>query len=321
MTASTPRQAQQESTAAPVLAVDVGGTKIEAALVDPAGTVIAGTRIRVPTGAESASSASAFSDALHAAVSTAADHPLAAGVARAGIGAAGPVDLREGTISPINLPAVHDFDIVGAVKSVTGIEDVRLRLDGTCIALGELWRGAAEGARNAIAFVVSTGIGGGVIADGRVVTGESGNAGHLGQVVIDSPVDGDVFGATVEGQASGKYAVAWARQQGWRGETGENLGADAAAGSEVARAAIERSVQALGKGLASAANLLNTEIAVMGGGFSHVTADYAERVQAAARLHSVNAYARELRVVRAQLGRDAPLIGAAALVLRPDLLA
>ncbi|HIY67708.1 MAG TPA: ROK family protein, partial [Candidatus Agrococcus pullicola] len=286
-----------------------------------AGTVIAGTRIRVPTGVESASSASAFSDALDRAVRAAAGHPLAAGVARAGIGAAGPVDLREGTISPINLPAVRDFDIVGAVQAATGVEDVRLRLDGTCIALGELWRGAAEGSRNAIAFVVSTGIGGGVIADGRVITGESGNAGHLGQVVIDSPVDGDVFGATVEGQASGKYTVAWARQQGWRGETGEDLGADAAAGNEVARAAIERSVQALGKGLASVANLLNTEIAVMGGGFSHVTADYAERVQATARLHSVNAYARELRVARAQLGRDAPLIGAAALALRPDLLA
>lgn len=304
-----------------VLAVDVGGTKIEAALVTAAGDVIDETRVRVPTGAAAAASGAVFMQALEHATRTVVAHPLARGVQHVGIGAAGPVDLGAGTISPINLPSLVDFDVVNVVRDATGIADVRLRLDGTCIALAEFWRGAAAGARNAVVFVVSTGIGGGVIADGRVLAGATGNAGHLGQVVVSEPVDGDVFGATVEGQASGKYAVEWARAQGWQGATGEQLGADAAAGHEIAVRAVERSAAALGRGLASVANLLNTEIAVMGGGFAHVADDYPERVERAARACSVNDYARSLRVVRAQLGRDAPLTGAAAQVLRSDLLA
>lgn len=304
-----------------VIAVDVGGTKIEAAVVTAAGAVLADTRIRVSTGAASAASADAFAEALVSTVQRVREHPSAAGVTSIGIGTAGPVDLRSGTISPINLPAVRDFDIVARVQAATGIDDVRLRLDGTCIALAELWLGAAVGVRNAIIFVVSTGIGGGIIADGRVLAGASGNAGHLGQVLVDTPVDGDVFGATVEGQASGKYTVQWARGRGWPGVSGEELAAAAHAGDAVAREAIERSASALGRGLASVANLLNTELAVMGGGFSYVTDDYPDRVQRVVTENSVNAYGRELRVVRAGLGKDAPLVGAAAQILRADLLA
>lgn len=303
-----------------VIAVDVGGTKIEAAVVTPDGAVVPDTRIRVTTGAAAAASQEAFATALLDIVGRVREHRDAAGVTSIGIGAAGPVNLPEGTISPINLPAVRDFDIVRRVQQATGINDVRLRLDGTCIALSELWLGAAAGVRNAVIFVVSTGIGGGIVADGRVVAGASGNAGHLGQVVIDTPVDGDVFGATVEGQASGKYSVAWARAHGWAGSSGEELAASLQRGDSVAAAAVERSASALGRGLASVANLLNTELAVMGGGFSYVTDDYPERVEQIARDHSVNAYGRELRVVRAGLGKDAPLVGAAAQILRADLL-
>ena len=303
-----------------VIAVDVGGTKIEAAVVTADGTVMADTRIRVTTGPAAAASEEAFASALLEIVQRVRAHPAAASVTSIGIGAAGPVNLPAGTISPINLPAVRDFEIVRRVQEATGIDDVRLRLDGTCIALSELWLGAAAGVRNAIIFVVSTGIGGGIVADGRVLAGASGNAGHLGQVVIDAPVDGDIFGATVEGQASGKYTVAWARGHGWPGTSGEELAAAYERGEAIAAEAIERSASALGRGLASVANLLNTELAVMGGGFSYVTDDYPDRVEQIARAHSVNAYGRELCVVRAGLGKDAPLVGAAAQILRADLL-
>lgn len=314
MTAGSP------TAAGAVLAVDVGGTKIEAAVVTAGGAVLAETRIRVTTGAAAAASAEAFADALLTTVRKVREHPLAAGISSIGIGAAGPVNLPEGTISPINLPAVRDFEIVRRVQQATGLDDVRLRLDGTCIALAEFWLGAAAGVQNAIAFVVSTGIGGGIVADGRVIAGASGNAGHLGQLVVDTPVNGDVFGATAEGQASGKYTVEWARAHGWSGTSGEELSAAVRAGDALALEAVARSASALGRGLASVANLLNTELAVMGGGFSYVTDDYPSQVERIAREHSVNAYGRELRVVRAGLGKDAPLVGAAAQVLRADLL-
>ncbi|GAB3058533.1 ROK family protein [Sediminivirga luteola] len=305
---------------APVLAVDVGGTKVEAALVDAAGQVLPGTRVRVPTGPASAASANAFSQALAEAVAAVRGHALAAGVRQIGVGAAGPVDLMAGTISPLNLPAVREFDIVGALRGMSGLEDVRLRLDGTCIALAELWKGAAQGVSNAIVFVVSTGIGGGVVADGRVVTGASGNAGHLGQLIVDRVSGDDVAAATAEGQASGRNAVEWARRQGWPGTSGEELARDYARGKTLAVRAVERSASALGRGLANVAVLLDTELAIMGGGFSFVTEDYPAMVERAAHAHSVNAYARKLRVTRAALGGDAPLVGAAAQVLREDLL-
>lgn len=303
-----------------VLAIDVGGTKIEAALVTVAGDIVPGSRCRANTGTSGGSSLEAFTAALRDAVTATLLHAPAGSVHSVGIGCAGPIDFTRGTVSPINLPAVRDYGIITAIREATGIDDVRLRLDGTCIALAELWKGAAKGARNAIVFVVSTGIGGGVVSDGRVLGGATGNAGHLGQVVVDIAVGDDAFGATVEGQASGKYTVAWARSQGWSGSTGEELAAAVSAGDPIAVWALERSASALGRGLASVANLLDTDLAVMGGGFSFVTDDYPARVEAVARATSVNAYARQLRVVRAELSNDAPLIGAAAQVFRPELL-
>jgi glucokinase len=305
--------------AGPVLAIDLGGTKIEAGIVTAEGRLLADSRVRVATG-RAADSPAGIAAALRAALDRVAEHPAYPRVVGAGIGAAGPVDLTAGTISPINLPGVRDFAVVEAVRGATGLADVRLRLDGTSLGLAELWQGAAVGARNAVIFVVSTGIGGCVVTDGRVVAGAQGNAGHLGQMVVDVVDPEHPERATVEGQASGMHTVAWARANGWSGATGEELAAAHAAGDEIALAAVERSVQALGRGLASCANLLNTDLAVMGGGFAHVTDDYPARVEQAARAASVNAYARELRVVRVGLGDEAPLVGAAAQLLRPDLL-
>lgn len=299
------------------LAVDLGGTKAEAALVDADGSIVEGSRSRAATGPDA--TPERLRAALAEVVGHCRAHPDWARVVAAGIGAAGPIDLHAGTTSPVNLPHSRGFPVAAAVRELSGLDRVALRLDGTCIALAEAWAGAARGVRNAIVFVVSTGIGGGIVSDGRLVSGASGNAGHLGQLVIDQTAPTLVEG-TVEGIASGPRSVAWARGRGWPGETGEQLAADCAAGDEVAVAAVARSARAVGVGLADVATLLDTELAVVGGGFSFVSADYADLVEAAAHAHSVNTYARGLRVVRAALGGDAPLVGAGALVHRPDLL-
>ncbi len=299
------------------LAVDLGGTKVESALVDENGLVRAGSRFRAPTSAAASRSEviAAVEDVVRRTVATAAAEPVAA----AGIGSAGPIDLPSGTVSPLNLPRLAGFGLVDTVRAASGIDQVSLRLDGTCIALAETWRGAAQGVANAIVFVVSTGVGGGIVSDGRVVSGRTGNAGHLGQIVIDR-VDGTLSAATVEGIGSGTHTVAWAIAQAWQGATGEDLAASAKNADPLARAAIVRSATAVGVGIANAAILLDLEIAVIGGGFAAVSDDYDRLVEASARRHALNAYAQNVRVVRAALGGDAPLIGAAALVHRPDLL-
>ncbi|PZU26964.1 MAG: ROK family protein [Microbacterium sp.] len=301
------------------LAIDLGGTKVEAALVDETGALVEESRHRAPTGAAAAADVAVLQDALETVIAGCRTHPRWGDVTAAGIGAAGPVDVVAGTIAPINLPAAHGFDIVSAVRAASGLDAAHLRLDGTCIALAEAWLGAARGVRNAIVFVVSTGVGGGIVSDGRLVAGGTGNAGHLGQLVV-ADIESDAAAATVEQRASGPHIVAWARAHGWAGTTGEELATAYREGDAIAVAAIGRSAHAIGVGLANAATLLDLELAVVGGGFSFVADDFPELIAAGVRAASVNTYAARLRVERAALGGDAPLIGAAALVHRADLL-
>lgn len=301
------------------LAIDLGGTKVEAALVRADGSIVEGTRSRAATGAAAGRSVSAAREAIASVVEACIRSPEWERVVAAGIGAAGPIDLASGSIAPINLPAVHGLGIVDFVRDRSRLADVALRLDGTCIALAEAWLGAARGVREAIVLVVSTGVGGGIISGGRLVSGKSGNAGHIGQVLVDR-IDAAPADATVEGIASGPNTVAWARSHGWDGHTGEALGRDYRSGDRVAVDAVRRSARAVGLGLVTTSTLLDLELAVIGGGFAAVADDYCDLVSAAVSENAVNAYAADMRVVRAELGLNASLIGAAALVHRPELL-
>ena len=295
------------------LAVDLGGTKLEAAIVAAEGRIVEGSRSRVLTGPDSTM------DSLRAAVDTAviaalAALPEGADVRGAGIGSAGPVDLVAGTIAPVNMPRAHGFQLVDAVRSALAGRDVlvpvHLRHDGGALALAEAWIGVTAGARASMSIVVSTGVGGGFVVDGHPMSGASGNAGHLGQT------RGEAWdGLTLEEVAAGPPSVAWARSQGWAGNSGEDLGRTAAAGDAVARAAIERSASAVGRALADAATLMDLEVIAVGGGFSHVSDDYVDLVAAAAAASAALPYSRGTRIVRSGLGSEGPLIGAAALIL------
>ncbi|MBS0023789.1 ROK family protein [Microbacterium paraoxydans] len=295
------------------LAVDVGGTKMEAALVTEDGTLVDGSRSRQATGRE------ATPETLIAAVDAIVRHALAAlpadaELVGAGIGSAGPVDRTDGTILPVNMPLAHGFGLVAAVRAaVTAVRGEELPTvlghDGGALALAESWLGATREARASLSIVVSTGVGGGFVVAGAYVPGATGNAGHLGQVRREG-------GLTLEEIAAGPASAAWAREQGWQGATGEDLARDAAAGDAVARAAIERSARAVGEALADAATLVDLDVVAIGGGFSRVSDDYVDLVQQALTAHAVHPYSRRTRVVRSGLGDEGPLIGAAALVLR-----
>lgn len=295
------------------LALDLGGTKLDAALVAEDGTVLAASRNRRPTGP------SATTADLDAAIAATASHALAhlpagAEFAGVGIGSAGPIDRIAGAIHPVNMPQLHGYALAGMAQRVAaealGRDDLRTRLghDGGCLALAESWIGAAVGTRASLSIVVSTGVGGGIVIDGTPIGGASGNAGHLGQTVI-----GDL---TLEQIASGPSSVRWAQERGWAGETGEDIARDAAAGDGTARAAIERSAATVGLGLANASTLLDLEVIAISGGFSRVAEDYVDLVASALARTAVLPYAQATRVVRSALGDEGPLVGAAALVLR-----
>ena len=294
-----------------VLAVDIGGTKVDAAVVSIAGEVVRESVTRRPTGRES------DRETLARNVREAAADALAAvpgaRVGAIGVGSAGPVDLPSRTVSPLNLPLAAGLAID---EVLGGLVDgpIHLALDGTCIALAEHWLGALVGAQNAMAIVVSTGVGGGLILGGRPIAGASGNAGHLGQTFVRT-VEQDPVVATLEAVAAGPGSVAWARAQGWPGETGLDLAASYRAGDETAVAAVRRSASAVGQAIAAAATLCDLEAVAIAGGFSHVAEDYIDLVAQAAAAASIHAYARRCRVVPSGLDGDGPLLGAAALAL------
>jgi glucokinase len=304
------------------LALDFGGTKVEAALVDETGTVVPGTRFRQPTGPARSSVE------LTASVDTVLDSVLAAvpagtALLGAGIGTAGPIDVSRGLVSPLNLPAWRDYPLREQVASRLPNAPVRLRMDGICIALAEHWVGAAQGYNNVLGMIVSTGIGGGLILDGVTVAGPTGNAGHIGHVEVGGFSDRCACGGIgcVEAIASGPKSVAWARQQGWDGSTGEDLAAAYAEGNPIAVAAVERAGRALGQAIASATALDDLELVAIGGGFSHVTPDLFDFVRAAIAERTAFSFVTKVKVVPSGLSGDGPLIGAAALVHRPELVA
>lgn len=297
------------------LAVDVGGTKVDAALVTHDGRLLAETTTRRPTGRTSSREqiAASITDAAASALAhlTADQHLVGIG-----IGAAGPVDLPRGAVSPLNLPNARALDVVGLLGRLAPDARVRLALDGTCIALAEHWLGVLAGCRTGLAMVVSTGIGGGFIANDQPVTGASGNAGHIGQIRIGPPDNADPFSGTVEAIGSGTAAVAWARAEGWPGASGEDLAAAYRAGDDIALRAVRRSADAVGRAIATAATLFDLEATAIAGGFVNVADDYIDLVRVAAQRSAVLPYAKEVRIERSSLGGDGPLLGAAALILR-----
>ncbi len=296
-----------------VVALDLGGTKLDGALVSHAGDVVAASRSRVATGREL--TADGLRAALAAVLTTAAAAVPGVEITGIGIGAPGPVT-ADGALAPVNLPGVHGFHLEAelaaiAVEVFGTTVPVASGHDAGCLALGEAVFGVARDARAMIGVVVSTGVGCGIVIDGDLVRGASGNAGHIGQMLDES-------GVTVEEVAAGPHTVAWAREHGFDGTTGHELGAAYAAGDPVAEQAVERSARAMGRVLGSVATLHDVDAIVIGGGFSHVAADYLDRVRAVIRDTSVLAYARDVAVMVPSLGDEGAIMGAAALALGHD---
>lgn len=295
------------------LAVDVGGTKMEAALVSDDGVLVDGSRSRSATGRMA--TPTSLDAAVRQIVSHALAHlPAGAELVGAGVGSAGPIDRAAGQILPVNMPQALRYPLADAVRGAASAiigKDVHTVFghDGGALALAEAWLGSTREAQSSLSIVVSTGVGGGFVVDGQYIAGASGNAGHLGQVRREG-------GLTLEEIASGPASAAWAQNQGWSGATGEDLARDAASGDRIARAAIERSAREVGQALADAATLVDLDMIAIGGGFSRVSDDYIDLVQQALTASAAHDYSRRARVVRSGLGDEGPLIGAAALVLR-----
>ncbi len=306
----------------PVLALDVGGTKLAAGLVDGDGRVVHAERGPTPNGP--GDDAAAGLRAVHRlldAVLAATARPRLAGV---GIGCGGPMRWPAGEVSPVNLPAWRDLPLRAEVAARFPGVPVRLHNDAVCLAAAEHWQGAGRGVDDMLGMVVSTGVGGGLVLGGRLLDGATGNAGHVGHVVVDpaGPECGCGGRGCLEAVARGPALPVWAQERGWRpGEpaaTARDLADDARAGDPVAAAAFARAGRAVGVALASTVHLLDLRLVALGGGVAQ-TGDLLFRpLQEAFAAHCRLSYAAGARVVPAALGQEAGLVGAAALVLAGD---
>jgi glucokinase len=215
-----------------------------------------------------------------------------------GVGCGGPMSPGGELVSPLNIPAWRSFPLRARLAAHTGLE-VHVDNDAKALALGEGWVGAAKGARDFIAMVVSTGVGGGIVLNGRLLDGAAGNAGHIGHVIVVPEGRLCACGAhgCLEAEASGTAI---------RAMTGR-------ASIEASPDVVERTGTLVGRALGSVVNLLDLRLAVVAGS---VALGFAEPFFAAAQAELDRVarleFARGARIVPAGLGRDGPLVGAAA---------
>ncbi|MER6914479.1 ROK family protein [Streptomyces sp. NPDC000594] len=298
-----------------VAALDIGGTKIAGALVDGDGRLL--LRAQRPTPAQEG--AATVMAAVESVLAELAGSPLWPGASAVGIGSAGPVDASAGTVSPVNVPAWRDFPLVERVRRAVGGLPVTLVGDGVAMAAAEHWQGAARGHRNALCLVVSTGVGGGLVLDGRVRPGPTGNAGHIGHISVDLDGERCPCGGRgcVERIASGPSITRRALAGGWRPAPGGDISAAAVAasargGDPVALASFERAARALAAAIAATAALVEIETAVVGGGVAGAGEVLFAPLRRALRDYATLSFVRGLTVVPAVTGTDAGLVGAAA---------
>jgi len=275
------------------LAVDIGGTKMAAALVDRNGAL--GPVATCPT--PQVPDAEVVWGALANLIAQVRS-PEGAAVVRCGVGCGGPMSHGGAEVSPLNIPAWRSFPLRSRIEALTGVPTA-VDNDAKALALGEGWLGAAREERHFLAMVVSTGVGGGIVLDGRLLGGRLGNAGHIGHVVVEPEGRLCACGGQgcLEAEASGT-AIA------------KSTGRPA---SEAPRPVVQRTGTLVGRAIASVANLLDLRLAVVGGsvalGFGAPFFE-AARQEVARRARLEFAIGTEVRP--AGLGADAPLLGAAA---------
>ena len=300
------------------LAIDVGGTKLAAAVIADDGTLLSSEHLPTPR--------VATDDELFRVLEQLCRRVLEDArtpIVGIGVGCGGPMEYPSGRVTPLNIPVWQAFPLRDRLVDAFGQPCV-VDNDAKALALGERWLGAGRGSDNMLGMVVSTGVGGGVILDGRLLHGQAGNAGHIGHIIVwpDGPVCGCGAHGCVEAVASGTGLVrrlAAARAAGTvtavsQSATAVEIATAAREGDRLALELYRTAGQAVGRGIASAAALLDLELIVIGGSIALRAWDLLGpslegELRAAARLD----FTRGVRVVHAELGDSAGLYGAALL--------
>jgi glucokinase len=310
----------------PVLAIDLGGTKIITAIISNSSQVIA-KEYQLTLADEGPQS---VIERMFSAI----DHILSlrnmnsSQLASISIAAAGAIDSDKGLItSSPNLPGWHDVPLRDIVKEKYGVNTFLIN-DASAAALGEHRLGAGRGVSNLIYLTVSTGIGGGIIINDKLYSGQCGGAGEIGHMTID--VNGPrcncgnigCFEVLASGTAVAKEAIRRIRQ-GERSSlieivagkieniTAEKVEMAARGGDSLALEVISRVSDYLGIGMVNLVNIFNPEMIIVGGGMSKMGDLLLNPARQVVRERAFQLSAQAVRIVPAQLGENAGVLGAA----------
>ena len=309
------------------LAIDIGGTKLAAAVIDDGGRLLAAERMLTPPIWNGDELFRVLEDLCRRVLETARADVIAIGV-----GCGGPMQYPAGLVSPLNIvspantPVWHDFPLRARLAKTFGRPCI-VDNDAKALALGEHWQGAGRGSNNVLGMVVSTGVGGGIILDGKLLHGFGGNSGHVGHIIVwpDGPLCGCGARGCVEGVASGSglarrlsdALATGARTSLATGATAVDIAAAARQGDVLASELFRTAGEGVGRGIASAAALLDLELVVIGGSIALRAWDLlGPPLEATLRASAQLDFTRAVRVVPAELGDQAGLMGAALLAFQ-----
>ena len=310
-----------------VVGVDIGGTKVAAGLVNAEGEILAQYRTPMLTTGAPSNGLAAVSVAIQGLFP---DASLQNQIAAIGICAPGPLDPKTGVIiNPPNLPIWHNYPLAEEMRRVYNVP-VRVDNDANAAALAEAKWGAGRGYRNFFYATVGTGIGTGIILDGRIFHGKTGAAAEGGHLGIDrnGPVCNCGKRGCIETLAAGPAIARRARQKleknpnsvlwemaggNIQNVNGEMVGRALAVNDPLAKEVMRETLDLLAYWLGSIIDLLEPDAIVIGGGVSSLLAPFLDEIRERWRGACINPRPLDIPLVLAHYGENAGIAGAAAL--------
>ena len=304
-----------------IFAADLGGTHLRAATVDQKGRIHSRFKQNTPQGND----ANAIVEAIVAAVHECGTAELSA----VSLVVPGTVKVEEGAVVKApNLPCLDGFRLGAALTSRLNLPAV-VENDANAAAVGEMWQGAAVGCKTIICLTLGTGVGGGIILDGKLWRGVDGAAAEIGHMCVD-PFGGVACTCgscgCLEVFASATAIVRMAREasphypdsilQGNEDRTAEMIFDAGKEGDELALEIFRRMGVYLGIGVANLINILNPEMIVLGGGVVNGWDLFEKHMHQQVEERAFPLLAARVKILRAKCGDDAGLLGAACLALR-----
>jgi glucokinase len=308
----------------PVIGLDIGGSKLAAALIDDAGEIVAREQAASPAGEGPEAMIAAIGALVQGLIATTARWPEHLAPVALGVATAGVVDPDEGLIRSAvdTIKGWAGVQLGRRLEEITGLP-VAVENDVNAMGLAESCRGAAQGARSALVVAVGTGIGGALILDGQLWRGRTGTAGEIGHIPVDVgggenalPCSCGLAGH-LEAIAAGPAIAARYATLAGNGRTCrlEEVGRACAAGDETALCVVGHAGSVLGRALGGLCNVADPEVIVLGGGVIALGRPFVDPLLSALRAEALPGPAN-VAVRVSKLGQDAGVLGAGIAALR-----